>query len=99
MAKAKFERTKPHVNIGTIGHVDHGKTTLTAAISKTLADKFPSDVNVQRDFDTIDSAPEERQRAPNAAAEARKLMLEDGLTEPDPSAKDDRGFGDVDMDI
>ncbi|WP_024356769.1 elongation factor Tu [Leucobacter chironomi] len=62
MAKAKFERTKPHVNIGTIGHVDHGKTTLTAAISKTLADKFPSDVNVQRDFDTIDSAPEERQR-------------------------------------
>jgi elongation factor Tu len=50
------------VNIGTIGHVDHGKTTLTAAISKTLADKFPSDVNVQRDFDTIDSAPEERQR-------------------------------------
>ena len=44
-------------------------------------------------------APEERQRAPNAAAEARKLMLEDGLTEPDPSAKDDRGFGDVDMDI
>jgi elongation factor Tu len=62
VAKAKFERTKPHVNIGTIGHVDHGKTTLTAAISKTLADKFPSDVNVQRDFDTIDSAPEERQR-------------------------------------
>ena len=44
-------------------------------------------------------APEERQRAPNAAAEARKLMLEDGLTEPDPSARDDRGFGDVDMDI
>ena len=62
VAKAKFERNKPHVNIGTIGHVDHGKTTLTAAISKTLADKFPSDVNVQRDFDTIDSAPEERQR-------------------------------------
>jgi len=62
VAKAKFERTKPHVNIGTIGHVDHGKTTLTAAISKTLADKFPSATNVQRDFDTIDSAPEERQR-------------------------------------
>ncbi|WP_311478171.1 elongation factor Tu [uncultured Gulosibacter sp.] len=62
MAKAKFERTKPHVNIGTIGHVDHGKTTLSAAISKVLADKYPSDVNVQRDFDTIDSAPEERQR-------------------------------------
>ncbi len=62
MAKAKFERTKPHVNIGTIGHVDHGKTTLTAAISKVLADKFPSKINVQRDFDSIDSAPEERQR-------------------------------------
>ncbi|TFD48433.1 elongation factor Tu [Cryobacterium sp. Hh11] len=62
MAKAKFERTKPHVNIGTIGHVDHGKTTLTAAISKVLADKFPSKINVQRDFASIDSAPEERQR-------------------------------------
>jgi elongation factor Tu len=62
VAKAKFERTKPHVNIGTIGHVDHGKTTLTAAISKVLADKYPSDVNVVRDFSSIDSAPEERQR-------------------------------------
>jgi len=62
VAKAKFERTKPHVNIGTIGHVDHGKTTLTAAISKVLADTFPSKTNVQRDFASIDSAPEERQR-------------------------------------
>ena len=62
MAKAKFERSKPHVNIGTIGHVDHGKTTLTAAISKVLAEKYPSDVNVMRDFNTIDSAPEERDR-------------------------------------
>ena len=62
MAKAKFERTKPHVNIGTIGHVDHGKTTLTAAISKVLADKYPSPINVKRDFASIDSAPEERQR-------------------------------------
>ncbi len=61
MAKAKFERNKPHVNIGTIGHVDHGKTTLTAAISKVLADKYP-DLNEQRDFGSIDSAPEERQR-------------------------------------
>ncbi|WP_285725827.1 elongation factor Tu [Psychromicrobium xiongbiense] len=61
MAKAKFERTKPHVNIGTIGHVDHGKTTLTAAISKVLYDKYP-DLNEQRDFASIDSAPEERQR-------------------------------------
>jgi len=62
VAKAKFERNKPHVNIGTIGHVDHGKTTLTAAISKVLADKYPSAVNVVRDFASIDSAPEERQR-------------------------------------
>jgi elongation factor Tu len=61
VAKAKFERTKPHVNIGTIGHVDHGKTTLTAAISKVLADKYPN-LNEQRDFAAIDSAPEERQR-------------------------------------
>ena len=61
MAKAKFERTKPHVNIGTIGHVDHGKTTLTAAISKVLYDKYP-DLNEKRDFASIDSAPEERQR-------------------------------------
>ncbi|PMC76252.1 MULTISPECIES: elongation factor Tu [unclassified Brachybacterium] len=61
MAKAKFERTKPHVNIGTIGHVDHGKTTLSAAISKVLYDKFP-DLNEKRDFDTIDNAPEEKQR-------------------------------------
>ena len=61
MAKAKFERTKPHVNIGTIGHVDHGKTTLSAAISKVLYDKFP-ELNTARDFDTIDNAPEEKQR-------------------------------------
>ncbi|SIK83753.1 Elongation factor Tu (EF-Tu) [Mycobacteroides abscessus subsp. abscessus] len=61
LAKAKFERSKPHVNVGTIGHVDHGKTTLTAAISKVLAEKYP-DLNEQRDFGMIDSAPEERQR-------------------------------------
>ncbi|WP_454085486.1 elongation factor Tu [Georgenia sp. Marseille-Q6866] len=61
MAKAKFERTKPHVNIGTIGHVDHGKTTLTAAISKVLADKYP-DLNAFTPFDQVDNAPEERQR-------------------------------------
>ncbi|MDR2672351.1 MAG: elongation factor Tu [Coriobacteriales bacterium] len=59
MAKAKFERTKPHVNIGTIGHVDHGKTTLTAAISKTLALKGLADYTA---FDEIDKAPEERER-------------------------------------
>lgn len=62
MAKAKFERTKPHVNIGTIGHVDHGKTTLTAAISRVLSERLPSNTNVKQDFDAIDSAPEERQR-------------------------------------
>jgi len=61
VAKAKFDRSKPHVNIGTIGHVDHGKTTLTAAISKVLAEKFP-DVNKAAAFDEIDKAPEERQR-------------------------------------
>ena len=61
MAKAKFERTKPHVNIGTIGHVDHGKTTLTAAITKVLHDKYPS-LNTASAFDQIDNAPEERQR-------------------------------------
>ncbi len=61
MAKAKFERTKPHVNIGTIGHIDHGKTTLTAAITKVLHDAHP-DLNPFTPFDQIDKAPEERQR-------------------------------------
>ncbi|WP_242491819.1 GTP-binding protein, partial [Actinomyces minihominis] len=61
MAKAKFERNKPHVNVGTIGHVDHGKTTLTAAITKVLADKYP-DLNTFSPFDQVDNAPEERER-------------------------------------
>ncbi|WP_209325772.1 elongation factor Tu [Brevibacterium renqingii] len=61
MAKASFERTKPHVNIGTIGHVDHGKTTLTAAITKVLADQYP-DLNEARAFDQVDNAPEEKER-------------------------------------
>jgi elongation factor Tu len=61
VAKAKFERTKPHVNVGTIGHVDHGKTTLTAAITKVLADKYP-DLNSFTPFDKVDNAPEERER-------------------------------------
>ena len=60
MAKAKFERTKPHCNIGTIGHVDQGKTTLTAAISKVLSERVPGNEKV--DFDNIDKAPEERER-------------------------------------
>src|SRR5213594_4261588 len=59
MAKKKFERTKPHINVGTIGHVDHGKTTLTAAITKTLAMKGEADF---RSFASIDNAPEERER-------------------------------------
>ncbi|MFO8030395.1 MAG: GTP-binding protein, partial [Cyclonatronaceae bacterium] len=59
MAKETFERTKPHVNIGTIGHVDHGKTTLTAAITRTLAAKYGG---VVKAFDDIDNAPEERER-------------------------------------
>ena len=59
MAKEKFERTKPHVNVGTIGHVDHGKTTLTAAITKVLGEKFGGDAKA---FDEIDNAPEERER-------------------------------------
>ena len=59
MAKETFKRDKPHVNIGTIGHVDHGKTTLTAAITKVLAEKGLSEV---RSFDSIDNAPEEKER-------------------------------------
>jgi elongation factor Tu len=59
MAKAKFERTKPHVNVGTIGHVDHGKTTLTAALTKVMAAKHGGET---REFDQIDNAPEERER-------------------------------------
>ena len=59
MAKENFNRTKPHLNIGTIGHVDHGKTTLTAAITKVLAEAGGAEV---RDFDTIDNAPEEKER-------------------------------------
>ena len=59
MAKEKFERTKPHCNIGTIGHVDHGKTTLTAAITKTLAEAGGAEFT---DYADIDKAPEERER-------------------------------------
>ena len=62
MAKETFQRTKPHVNIGTIGHVDHGKTTLTAAITTVLSKRLPSAVNQVKSFDSIDSAPEEKER-------------------------------------
>jgi len=62
MAAAAFDRTKPHVNVGTMGHVDHGKTTLTAAITAVLAKKLPSDVNKKVDYAMIDNAPEERAR-------------------------------------
>jgi elongation factor Tu len=61
MGKQKFERTKPHLNVGTIGHIDHGKTTLTAAITKVLSEQGSGDTEY-RDFDSIDKAPEERQR-------------------------------------
>jgi translation elongation factor EF-Tu-like GTPase len=61
MSKQKFERTKPHVNIGTMGHIDHGKTTLTAAITKVLADNNPNVTFTA--FDQIDKAPEERSEA------------------------------------
>jgi elongation factor Tu len=59
MAKGKFERTKPHVNVGTIGHVDHGKTTLTAAMTHILAKKFGGEA---KNYDQIDAAPEEKAR-------------------------------------
>ena len=59
MAKSKFERTKPHVNVGTIGHVDHGKTTLTAAITTVLSAKFGGEAKA---YDQIDAAPEEKDR-------------------------------------
>ena len=62
MAKENFVRTKPHVNIGTIGHVDHGKTTLTAAITKVLAEKIEANKDKVKSFDQIDNAPEEKER-------------------------------------
>src|ERR1700733_4698086 len=62
MAAATFDRSKPHVNVGTMGHVDHGKTTLTAAITHVLAKRLPSKVNVSKNYDEIDNAPEEKAR-------------------------------------
>ena len=66
MAKEKFDRSKPHVNVGTIGHIDHGKTTLTAAITKVLAKNNPK--ITFRSFDSIDNAPEEKARGITIAA-------------------------------
>ena len=77
MAKKKFERTKPHVNVGTIGHVDHGKTTLTAAITKMLALKGEAEY---RAFDQIDNAPEERARGITIAIAHVEYETESGTT-------------------
>jgi translation elongation factor EF-Tu-like GTPase len=90
MAKGKFERTKPHVNVGTIGHVDHGKTTLTAAITTVLSTKFGGEAKA---YDQIDAAPEEKARGitintahveyetANASLRARGLPWARGLRE------------------
>ena len=75
MAKAKFERTKPHANIGTIGHVDHGKTTLTAAITKVLAERVAGNEKV--DFENIDKAPEERERGITILAKNTSIRYKD----------------------
>ena len=77
MSRGKFERTKPHLNVGTIGHVDHGKTTLTAAITKTLAKAVPDDpANREVAFDQIDNAPEERQRGITIATSHQEYATE-----------------------
>jgi len=78
MAKEKFERTKPHVNIGTIGHIDHGKTTLTAAITKVLSKHNPK--VAFRAFDTIDNAPEERERGITIAVSHGSMKPRTGTT-------------------
>ena len=70
MAKGKFERTKPHVNVGTIGHVDHGKTTLTAAITTILSAKFGGEAKA---YDQIDAAPEEKARGHHDQHRARRV--------------------------
>ena len=81
MAKEKFERTKPHVNVGTIGHVDHGKTTLTAAITTVLTKKFGGEAKA---YDQIDAAPEEKARGItiNTAQGGGSTHGEHALTKP-----------------
>ena len=83
MAKKKFERTKPHVNIGTIGHIDHGKTSLTAAITKYLALKGGAEY---RAFDTIDNAPEERERGHHHRHRPRRVRDRPPATTPTSTA-------------
>jgi elongation factor Tu len=73
---ADFDRSKPHVNVGTMGHVDHGKTTLTAAITAVLAKKLPSDVNKPVAYDQIDNAPEERARGITIASSHQEYESE-----------------------
>lgn len=73
---ADFDRSKPHVNVGTMGHVDHGKTTLTAAITQVLAKRLPSDVNKPRNYDEIDNAPEEKQRGITIASSHQEYESE-----------------------
>ena len=76
MAKGKFERTKPHVNVGTIGHVDHGKTTLTAAITTILAKKYGG---VAKAYDQIDAAPEEKARGITSPGESGAWDIPGGI--------------------
>ncbi len=77
MAKGRFERNKPHLNVGTIGHVDHGKTTLTAAITGVLAKRVPNDpANKVVAFEQIDNAPEERQRGITIATSHQEYATE-----------------------
>ncbi len=73
---AEFDRTKPHVNVGTMGHVDHGKTTLTAAITATLANRLPSEINKSVAYDQIDNAPEEKQRGITIASSHQEYESE-----------------------
>ena len=75
MSRGKFERTKPHLNVGTIGHVDHGKTTLTAAITRVLAKQVPDDpANREVAFDQIDNAPEESSAASPSLLATRSMQ-------------------------
>jgi translation elongation factor EF-Tu-like GTPase len=77
-----FDRSKPHVNVGTMGHVDHGKTTLTAAITAVLAKKLPSSINKPVSYDQIDNAPEEKARGKRSKAIPPMKMLSWSLSKP-----------------